>query len=202
MSGQTNRSMPSPRLLDALGVACLVLAVTLLFWPASAAVHPVVPTLPAAQTGGSEVATGASALTAHALAWLDTSTTQIVEGNVFSASRRAPTVRFVPPGAEATDAPPMVSTAMPDASIDAGNTMDDAASPRLFGIIAQDGRRRALLQLPGADSVPRLLDVGDRRAGYRVLSITADRVVLVSSTGSRTLRLASRTPPDSLENLP
>lgn len=177
---------------DRLATLTLAVLVLLNIWPLGRDVRPVAPTIPVGQGATPPVLSDSQGTQLAA---------QIVDGNVFSATRRAPTVRFVPPGTEGTtvqpSAPAMTDGATPNA--DASASTD---GPRLFGIIAQDGRRRALLQLPGTDSVPRLLDIGDRRGGYRVVSIADDRVVLATSTGSRTVRLVSRTVPDSLENLP
>ncbi len=186
----TDLSRLSPRTLDLLAGVSVVVALALITWPTSTVVQPIAPNVartnvsPAATVDGSQSQPSA----------------QIVDGNIFSATRRAPTVRFVPPGTEPAGTAPAASEML--AGIAGDNTAAVADLPRLFGIIAQDGRRRALLQLPGADSVPRLLDIGDRRGRYRVVSISDDRVVLASSTGSRTLRLVARTSPDSLENLP
>ena len=187
----TSPSRVSPRTLDIVAGVSLLVALVLLVWPTRAVVQPIAPIVAATKVTAS---VGADISAAQLGA-------QIVDGNVFSATRRAPTVRFVPPGTEPAGTAPAASV-MLDGRSDDGNIATVADRPRLFGIVAQDGRRRALLQLPGADSVPRLLDVGDRRGGYRVVSISDDRVVLASSTGSRTLRLVSRTSPDSLENLP
>ena len=187
----TGPSRFSPRTLDLLTGVSLFVAIVLVVWPTRAVVQPIAPGVAATKV----TATGTGAVPEPQLG------AQIVDGNVFSATRRAPTVRFVPPGTEPAGTAPAASV-MLDGRSDDGNITTVADRPRLFGIVAQDGRRRALLQLPGADSVPRLFDIGDSRGGYRVVSISDDRVVLASSTGSRTLRLVSRTSPDSLENLP
>lgn len=186
----TSPSRVSPRTLDIVAGVSLLVALVLLVWPTRAVVQPIAPIVATTKVTAS---VGADVSEPQLGA-------QIVDGNVFSATRRAPTVRFVPPGTEPAGATPVASAALDGTAGD--NFAAVADTPRLFGIVAQDGRRRALLQLPGVDSVPRLLDIGDRRGGYRVVSISDDRVVLASSTGSRTLRLVSRTSPDSLENLP
>jgi hypothetical protein len=74
--------------------------------------------------------------------------------------------------------------------------------PHLSGIVAEQGERRALLQLVAADGGPRLYREGDVHAGFRILRIGADHVVLSSRTGSRTVRLSPRVTPDSLEMKP
>ena len=192
MSTQRTR-WPMPSRTRALLVAAMMIALLLwAVWPTDRSRRPVAPVIPTPKS------VPASPPTESAMMQL---AGQIVDGNVFSSTRRAPTARFVPPGSEPAGAP-VIRAAMIDGAT-SGNMVNAAPdSPRLFGIVAQDGRRRALLQLPGADSVPKLLDIGDRRGGYRVVSISDDRVVLATSTGSRTLRLVSRTSPDSLENLP
>ena len=133
----------------------------------------------------------------------------MVARNVFSASRRAPTVRFVPPGDESPAAlasrdlmagGAMLGAPLPPPMSDSSTGADVA--PRLYGIVSQDDVRRALLLLTDSGESPRLYAVGDRQHGYRILSITSDQVVLATSTGSRTLRLVPRARRDSLENLP
>ncbi len=188
------------RVLDALSVVAVVGAAVLLVWPGRTTVTPIpisaVPVARAAERGTNASSSGRA---------IDSTGTQIVAGNLFSASRRAPATAFVPPGMDGST----VSVGMDnDASVDGGadaataTDVDESSRPQLFGIVTQDGQRRALLQLPGADAIPRLMAVGERRAGYRVVSIADHGVVVASSTGSRTLRLAPRTSPDSLENLP
>ncbi len=171
------------RVLDVLSVICVVVTVWLLLWPLRPAVRPLALTVPSAVSVAAPVAA-------------DSIAGQIVATNIFASSRRAPRTRFVPPGAE-----PVGILATPSAS-EVGPGGDPSETPRLFGIIAQDGARRALLQLPGADSTPRLFAIGERQGGYRVVSIGTDRVVLASAAGSRTVRLVSRTKSDSLENQP
>ena len=136
----------------------------------------------------------------------------IVRGDVFSATRQAPRSRFVVPGQpDPSDAAAMAGTAMAGTAMSGTATSSGDAAvadtsgdamPRVFGIITMSGERRALLQLAPSDAVPRLYRAGDAHAGYRVVRVEADRVILSSSTGSRTLRLSSRATPDSLENLP
>jgi hypothetical protein len=75
------------------------------------------------------------------------------------------------------------------------------SGPQLFGIVSVGGTPRALLQLRSPAEPPRLLGVGDAFGGVRVVRIAGDRVVISSSSGTRTLRL-SRVVPDSSENVP
>lgn len=190
-SGPNRWPIPS-RGRDRLAAATAIVLVLLNVWPIGRSVRPVSPAIPAVK--------GATLAARDDSASIQTAA-HIVDGNVFSATRRAPTVRFVPPGTDGATVQPSMP-AMADGAMTDNGFAAPTEGPKLFGIIAQDGRRRALLQLPGTDSVPRLLDIGDRRGGYRVVSIADDRVVLATSTGSRTVRLVSRTSPDSLENLP
>ncbi len=124
--------------------------------------------------------------------------TTVVNGNVFSATRRAPSVRFTAPGQASSDMPAMSATAETAPSA----TTDSLSLPRLSGIVTVDGERRALVQLTASDGAPHLFGVGDVHAGFRIVRIGPDQVVLASRAGTRTLRLSSRATPDSLENLP
>ncbi len=143
------------------------------------------------------------------VAGLDSTATMLVARNVFSATRRAPTVRFTPPGSDmgapsASSAQSTPSNAYSTA-IDTSSARTAArsdAAPHLYGIVTEDGVRRALLLLSTRGEPPRLFAVGEGSSGFRVVLIGEDRVVLASSIGSRTLRLVSRATRDSLENLP
>ncbi len=188
------------RVLNALSLVTVVGAVALLVWPTRAIITPtpIAPASTARNAGSGPSASWPSGA-------LDSTAAQVVDGNLFSASRRAPTRAFVPPGMDGST----VSTNDGDASVtmeSTGNAINPTSGVRdglqLFGIVSQDGTRRALLQLPGTDAIPYLMAVGERRAGYRVVSIATTHVVVISSAGSRTLRLTPRTSPDSLENLP
>lgn len=122
----------------------------------------------------------------------------VVNGNVFSATRRAPTVRFVVPGQTALDMAPMTASMSPAASGDGeGNGL-----PRLSAIVAMDGERRALLQFVVSDGAPRLYRVNDVHSGYRIVRIDSNAVVVASRAGTRTLRLSQRAAPDTLEKRP
>ena len=69
-------------------------------------------------------------------------------------------------------------------------------------IADQHAENEALLQLTAADESPKLYRVGESHAGYRIVQIGADHVVLASRAGTRSLRLSHRAPPDSLEKQP
>ena len=179
--------------LDALAVACGVIAVVMLVLPASTAVAPdalriAPPSAASARTPNSSAAT------------TDSLARAIVRTNAFSASRKEPLARFVAPGSEpAPTVPPTVSAFEPSGSVFA--PPDFEAGPRLFGIVSVGGTPRALLQLRTQAEPPRLLGVGESFGGVRVVRIAGDRVVISSSSGTRTLRL-SRVVPDSSENVP
>ena len=191
------RRARSPRWLDGLSAVCAVGALVLL----------VLPSVSLVGLNAQREADGALPVTPAPTATLPTTTSLpvagadsvmrvVVNGNVFSSTRRAPVTRFVVPGSLTPDAP--ATAAMPS---NAGSNEDDAL-PRLSGIIAMNGERRALLQFATQDGAPRLYRVNDVHAGYRVVRIDMDRVILASATGTRTLRLSSRATPDSLRKLP
>jgi hypothetical protein len=166
------------RVLDVMSAACGVIAAVLLVWPASTAVTPEtvhITTPVGAQAGPSE----------RAAAMIDSLARVIVRTNTFSASRREPTARFVAPGSESAQMVPVPGE----------------AGPQLFGIVSVGGTPRALLQARSASEPPRLLGVGESFGGVRIVRIAGDRVVISSSSGTRTLRL-SRVVPDSSENVP
>ena len=129
-------------------------------------------------------------------ATIDSLARAIVRTNAFSASRREPTVHFVAPGSEAALMAPV-----PAPGGDEPAPIDGEAGPQLFGIVSVGGTPRALLQARSASEPPRLLGVGESFGGVRIVRIAGDRVVISSSSGTRTLRL-SRVVPDSSENVP
>lgn len=190
----------SPRLLDALSAVSALAALAFLLLPVGTTpdVGASAPSLPA----GLSVARSAPRT-----ATVDSSSTVIVSTNVFSASRRAPSVRFKAPGSE-LDVPAFglvgAGTAPTIGMPDVASHTDAATSdevPQLFGVVVTDDAPRALLGLVAGEP-PRLLAVGDRNGGYRVIAIDADRVVLSSAGGVRTLRLARRAPRDTSRTLP
>ena len=187
------------RVLDALAVVGGLLTVLLLVLPASVTVAPDRPRLPAAPNaasgeGGEEIMHQRATAEAGQVEALRRA---MVQTNLFSASRREPTARFVAPGAEPTPSMPL--------AVDAGPAGLEPPTPdtelQLFGVVSGDGGAKALIQLPVAGAPPRLLGVGESMGGVRVLRIAGDRVVISTSSGTRTLRL-SRVVPDSSENQP
>jgi hypothetical protein len=179
--------------LDAFAVVCGVIAVVLLVLPASTAVAPDALRI----APPSEAVARASSSTA---ATTDSLARAIVRTNAFSASRKEPLARFVAPGSEpAPTVSPTVSAFEPSGSVFAPSEVE--TGPQLFGIVSIGGTPRALLQLRASTEPPRLLRVGESFGGVRVVRIAGDRVVISSSSGTRTLRL-SRVVPDSSENVP
>ncbi|MES2523255.1 MAG: hypothetical protein V4617_11185 [Gemmatimonadota bacterium] len=202
------------RMFDVASGLLLLAAAILAVWPGSGgnqslSVRP--PALLAADPLGASLG---------ALKATDTSAAGIVRGNIFSSSRRAPRTRFIPPGAEpgyamTTDTPvldpyaqELIRAATAASEVAPGSMSGDGTGhgdgdpvPALFGIVSIDGVRQALLKLRAGDP-PRLFAVGDRHAGYRITAIDADRAVLVSSRGTRTLRLTRPSSRDSSENTP
>ncbi len=174
-------SRMSPRLLEWLAVLLMAVGVVLLVLPASVNVPP----RPAMNSGETPVDSRGSAAPAHDLPDVRD---VLVRTNLFSATRRAPTQRFVVPGQESA-APALVPGAEAPSS--------EADGVQLFGVMDVDGSRRALLQAGTADSVPRVVQAGDRIGGYRVRRILADRVELSSASGTRIVRLQRRPVSDS-----
>jgi hypothetical protein len=121
----------------------------------------------------------------------DSATSILVATNLFSGSRRAPRERFRVPGLAADDVP---TTAM----LDSTSTSSVATGPQLYGIVSLDGQTRALVQI-ASDSTPRLVAEGARLGSWRVGRIGADRIELLSSSGTRIVRLSRRSTPDSAE---
>jgi hypothetical protein len=196
------------RLMDVGSALILLVALMLALWPVSSPVVRV-----DAEARPPSVPRTAPAHGAVAASLLDDSTeVGIVRGNVFSSSRRAPTVRFVPPGIDgtaATSAPdpyPVPATSLGGASgsmtaTDSTAVRNSDAIPALYGIISVDGTRRALLSLRAGEP-PGLFAVGDSHAGFRISAIDTDRVTVQSSRGSRTLRMARPASRDSSEKTP
>jgi hypothetical protein len=197
------------RALDVTSALFGVIALALVLWPVSVRVDDVeARELPLATRS----APAGPALSATPL---DSSVIGIVRGNVFSSSRRAPSTRFVAPGAEAPAAmAPAAGAYVTSPTTDAGSggnaagivsdsmaSVNTDAAPALYGIVSVNGSRRALLTLRAGET-PRLFAVGDRHAGYRISAIEADRVVVHTARGSRTLRMARPASRDSSENSP
>lgn len=196
----TLRRVPGPRLLDAISLLCIVGALTALLWPVgspSPQAHTSEPLPNTMSVVAADTANDATRDRARA----DSLVSRVVNGNVFSASRKAPVARFQLPGSasssQVSDAAQFVAPTSGDTATTAMASGGDG--PRLSGLVTMNGERRALLQLRASDGVPSLYRAGDTHAGYRVVSIGPDYVILSSRAGTRTLRLSAPAVPDSLE---
>jgi hypothetical protein len=197
------------RLMDVASALLLLVALALTVWPVSA------PTV-RDDAAGNPVNLPPSPASPHALSTrslADSTEAGIVRGNVFSSSRRAPGVRFVPPGSEGAAGTMTAPDPIPMPAASAGGMAGSVAPsdstapanadvvPTLYGIVSIDGTRRALLTLRAGEP-PRLFAVGDRHAGFRINAIEPDRVTVQSARGSRTLRMARPASRDSSEKTP
>jgi hypothetical protein len=189
------RALSWVRALDAGSALCLAAAAVLIVWPST----PDVSDANAAVLERTMEPTAGVTTSVATIPGTDSLRAVVINGNVFSASRRAPTTRFVAPGTGAADAV-AANSAPTNASMAAPADAGDAdALPRLTGIVTLDGERQVLLQLSADDGVPRLYRRGDEHAGYRIERIGADFVVLVHRGSRRTVRLRPLATPDSLE---
>lgn len=110
---------------------------------------------------------------------------RVVANNVFASARRAPGRRYAP----ATDA-----SAGPDAAAgDPGMVFDPgivaADAPVVLGTVIDALGARALLAVPGADSLPKFYTAGERVGAYRVRKVEAGRVILDGPNGRVILQL-------------
>lgn len=188
----------SPRVLDVASGLCVVTAGLLWLWPVSRKAGDAAASGGAQQTNAPTLAPSVAPSAALPFgAVTDSLQAAVVNSNVFSATRRAPTSRFVVPGqAAAMDvySTATEASAQPDSA--------SASLPQLSGIVSERGQRQALLQLLASDGGPRLYREGDVHAGYRIVRIGVDYVLLTSRAGTRTVRLSPRESPDSLEMTP
>lgn len=109
----------------------------------------------------------------------------VVLANVFSSRRAPPTSRYSPPDAVMDTAGGMVEMAVESPAADEA----PAGTPLLLGTVVGAHGTQALLQLDPYAGQPRLYSVGDRDAGYRVVSIAPRSAVLVGPQGRVTVRL-------------
>jgi len=191
----------SPRVLDIFAAVCATVAVLLLVWPTpSGVVATAAAREPVRSTTSASVppAVAPPALAEEAASrQSDSLIAVIVNANVFSATRKAPRVRFLPPGERAAIAEMPSGYAVLPPAVASTDSL-----PMRSGIVAINGERQALLQMTAADEAPKLYRINESHAGYRVVQIGPDLVVLASRAGTRTLRLSHRAPPDSLEKQP
>lgn len=183
MSRPIARSVWSPRLLDGLSVALALAAAAAFAWRGTPKIEPravSVPPLPPGRDGAARLD--------------DSLAVRLVETNLFSATRSTPRERFVAPGQSPVDAVGSSDPYLTPPAIDTDSEL------RVVGIVSVNGQRRALVDAGAADSTTRLMDVGDRIAGYRVRRIGADLVEFISPSGARTVRLSRTQSPDSSES--
>jgi hypothetical protein len=110
----------------------------------------------------------------------------VVQGNVFSASRSAPGVRFVPPDLVPTD------TDRPS------HRRPPATRLRLFGTVVGPSGTAALIDADPAVRGAEIYQVGDMVDGKEIVAVSESTVVLTGTGGSgRTvLRLKPTSLPD------
>ncbi len=166
--------------LQAVTAGGLIATAALFAWPASTAVASVAPTLPALTAAVPPMPSTATALT-----------DSIVNANIFSLTRKAPTARTFVAGpvdpvlaatAAASDSMGGVEMTSPDAD----------PVPALYGVVNGPLGAAALLRLDPAARGSRLFHLGEGVGGYRVRSIGADRVELSGPTGPVVLTLTVR----------
>jgi len=171
----------------------LVVAAVLYLWPVSIAA----PGAAAQRT---------ASLTKPATVSADTLDVALVtNANILSASRRAPTQRYVSPDlASATEfsMPAAFRPSVDSSSASSATVANDDAVPAWYGTVHADGVWRALLRLSANDANPSLFKEGDKRGAYRVVSIRSNAVVVAGPSGQRTLRLAQPARGDSMGKTP
>ena len=154
--------------LRALTGAALAVTAAALLWPVSVPADQIAPVgledPPAGARHGREDPAWARA---------------IVAGDIFSASRRAPAVRYRPAGAAGE------SAGVPATEGESGSS----EVPRLYGIVPSAGGDAALLRLDPAVAGALLYRAGDRGGSYRVETIGEESVVLSGPRGRVELRL-------------
>jgi hypothetical protein len=190
------RTLLRPAVLHGVATVCAIAACVVFVWRPSFSGRAAAPSVPPRIT----TATAPVSLVSGDRSETDSLASIVIAGNIFSATRQAPRSRFVPPGEAAVMASTMNGAMDSTSAMNEGSLADSL--PRLTGIVTTNGERRALVQFALTDGAPQLYAVGDARAGFRVLRIESDKVVLATRGGSRTLRLSPKTPPDSLGKQP
>lgn len=169
--------------LQAVTLAALCVAATLLAWPPNTAVLPVAPTLPVLAAAVPAVPTVASTLT-----------DSIVGANVFSLTRKAPEARTF----AAAPIDPTLDMSGSGSTTANGGIGDSLATtglepvPHLYGVVNGPQGAAVLLRLDTNRRGSRLFHLGEGAAGYTVHSIGADRVELTGPTGAVVLTLAPK----------
>ena len=106
----------------------------------------------------------------------------IIDGNIFSASRKAPPRRFNPAEPDEPASAPPVENA--EVSAD-----DEEAVPHLFGIVIGPVGATALLRLDRESPDAQIYREGDRGGRYRIVKINERSVILDGPSGRIELRL-------------
>ena len=187
---------PTLRTLRAIDIAAtvgLAAAAVIAFWPASVRLSD--------QTVRA-VCCDKPVPTAQPDTNADAST--VVTANILSSSRHAPATRYASPDLQSqTPYIPPAAFAVPtarDSATDASNNIDTA--PAVYGIMNMNGAWHALVRLNAADVNPVLLQEGDKRGAFRIISISADRVIVEGPAGQRTLKLSRTQRADSTGHKP
>jgi hypothetical protein len=192
MAARNRQAIAWPVVWDRVTMVLVLAAAAILVWPVRSDLPRT--TNDTAPSGDSIVGGTAEPPSAHAVARVDSVVARTIGGNVFSASRAAPTTAFVMPGQSL--APTMLNGNVADSVMVPGSLASDSL-PRLSGIVSTGGERRALVQFSDRDGAPRLYRVGEGASGFRIQRIGVDAVVLSSRTGVRTLRLLPPSARDS-----
>lgn len=182
-----------PVVWDRVTIVFVLAAAAILLWP----VRNDLPRATVDVAARADTISGGTAplTSSPADARVDSLVTRAIGGNVFSASRTAPTTAFVMPGQSL--ATMTLDGNVADSVMVPGSLASDSL-PRLSGIVSTGGERRALVQFSERDGAPRLYRVGEGASGFRVLRIGTDNVVLSSRAGVRTLRLLPPAARDSV----
>lgn len=109
----------------------------------------------------------------------------IVSGNMFSASRSAPAVRYNPPvgGGDAFAAADLPAETLPD---------QVASVPRVYGTVLGPAGAMALFQPDSAGASGRLYREGERVGAFRIEKILGSSVVLRGPGGRREVHVEER----------
>jgi hypothetical protein len=187
MAARNRSPIAWPVVWDRVTMVLVLAAAALLVWPVRSDLPR---TTNDTAAGADRIADGTAQLpSALAVASVDSLVARAIGGNVFSASRTAPTTAFVMPGQS------LGATTL-DGSV-ADSVMVPGSLPRLSGIVSTGGERRALVQFSERDGAPRLYRVGEGASGFRIQRIGTDVVVLSGRAGVRTLRLVPPSARDS-----
>lgn len=171
--------MTAGRIKAALDIATVVLVL------AGASLWIVEPRLPLASAGSGRHATSSEtmATAAQPTAPPGADAGAIASGNIFSATRAAPTTRYTPPGpgsAPTGEEAPVAEFVPP------------ATPPRLYGTMSGPGGATALIQDDSAGAGGRLYREGDRVGQFRIEKILGNSVILRGPSGRMEIKVDSR----------